>query len=136
MQKNRFVVAMVVLCLTFVFANHPQAKPGNYNEPGSNKPRIEKVFVDYDAMEILIFGQYLRDDVDPDLSLSSLPIALSVNDPGTINEVIAILPEWCEDGEYLLVLTTESGTSSFDLNINIPNAQCSNKYEINLRGVL
>ena len=128
MQKSRFVVAVVVLCLTFVYANCLQAKPENYNKPWANKPLIEKVYVDYGAMEILIFGQYLRGDVDPEVSLSSLPIALSANDTGAVGEVITILPEWYEDGRHLLVLTTESGTSSFDLNFSTPNAQCSNKY--------
>lgn len=127
MQKSRFVVAVVVLCLTFFYANCLQAKLGNSNKPGANKPLIEKVFIDYGAMEILIFGQYLRGDVDPEVSLSSLPIALSANDPGAVDEVIAILPEWYEDGGHLLVLTTEYGTSSYDLNISTPNAQCTNK---------
>ncbi len=128
MQKSRFVVIVVVLCLTFVYAEFLQAKQGNSNNPGVNKPQIEKVFVDYGAMEILIFGQYLRGNVGPEISLSSLPIALSTNDTGADDEVIAILPEWYEDGVHLLVLTTESGTSSFDLNINTPRAQCTNKY--------
>jgi len=128
MQKSRFVVAVVVLCLTFVYANCLQAKPENYNKPWTNMPLIEKVFVDYGAMEILIFGKYLRGDVDPEISLSSLPIDLSANDTGAIGEVIAILPEWYEDGRHLLVLTTKYGTSSFNLNISTPNAQCTNKY--------
>jgi hypothetical protein len=128
MQKSRFFVTVVVLCLTFVYANCIQAKPENNNKTWANKPLIEKVFVEYGAMEILIFGQYLRGDVDPEISLSSLPIALSANDTGAVGEVIAILPEWYEDGRHLLVLTTESGTSSFDLNISTPDAQCTNKY--------
>jgi hypothetical protein len=127
-HKTRFIVVVVVLCLTFVYANCLQAEPGNYSKPWANIPRIEKVFVDYGAMEILIFGQYLRGDADPEISLSSLPIALSANDTGAFGEVIATLPEWYEDGRHLLVLTTESGTSSFDLNIITPNAQCTNKY--------
>jgi hypothetical protein len=128
MQKSRFVEAVMVLCLTFVYANCLQAKPENYNKPWTNMPLIEKVFVDYGAMEILIFGKYLRGDVDPEISLSSLSIDLSANDTGAIGEVIAILPEWYEDGRHLLVLTTKYGTSSFNLNISTPNAQCTNKY--------
>jgi hypothetical protein len=77
-------------------------------------------------MEILIFGQYLRGDVEPEISLSSLPIPLSVNDTGAVDKVIAILPEWYEDGDHLLVLTTESGTSSYNLDISTPNVQCNN----------
>jgi hypothetical protein len=121
-------MVLVVLCSIFVYADCLQAKPEKFNKPGVNKPLIKKVFVHYDAMEILIFGQYLRGDVDPEISLSSLPISLSINDTGEVNVVIAILPEWYEDGKHLLKITTESGTSSVDLNISTPNAQCNNKY--------
>lgn len=127
MQKSRFVI-VAVLCFLFVSADSLQAKPGNSNNAKLNKPLIEKVVVDFNNMEILIFGQYLRGDVDPEISLSSLPIPLSVNDTGAVDKVIAILPEWYEDGDHLLVLTTESGTSSYNLDISTPNVQCNNKY--------
>ena len=127
MQKSRFVI-VAVLCFLFISADTLQAKPGNSNNAKLNKPLIEKVVVDFNNMEILIFGQYLRDAVDPEISLSSLPIPLSVNDTGAVDKVIAILPEWYEDGDHLLVLTTESGTSSYNLDISTPNVQCNNKY--------
>lgn len=127
MQKSRFVI-VAVLCFLFISADSLQAKPGNSNNAKLNKPLIEKVVVDFNNMEILIFGQYLRGDVDPEISLSSLPIPLSVNDTGAVDKVIAILPEWYEDGDHLLVLTTESGTSSYNLDISTPNVQCNNKY--------
>lgn len=127
MQKSRFVI-VAVLCFLFISADSLQAKPGNSNNAKLNKPLIEKVVVDFNNMEILIFGQYLRDAVDPEISLSSLPIPLSVNDTGAVDKVIAILPEWYEDGDHLLVLTTESGTSSYNLDISTPNIQCNNKY--------
>lgn len=127
MQKSRFVI-VAVLCLLFISADSLQAKPGNSNNAKLNKPLIEKVVVDFNNMEILIFGQYLRGDVEPEISLSSLPIPLSVNDTGAVDKVIAILPEWYEDGDHLLVLTTESGTSSYNLDISTPNVQCNNKY--------
>jgi hypothetical protein len=127
MQKSRFFI-VAVLCFLFVSADSLQAKPGNSNNAKLNKPLIEKVVVDFNNMEILIFGQYLRGDVDPEISLSSLPIPLSVNDTGAVDKVIAILPEWYEDGDHLLVLTTESGTSSYNLDISTPNVQCNNKY--------
>ena len=127
MQKSRFFI-VAVLCFLFVSADSLQAKPGNSNNAKLNKPFIEKVVVDFNNMEILIFGQYLRGDVDPEISLSSLPIPLSVNDTGAVDKVIAILPEWYEDGDHLLVLTTESGTSSYNLDISTPNVQCNNKY--------
>ena len=127
MQKSRFVI-VAVLCFLFISADSLQAKPGNSNNAKLNKPLIEKVVVDFNNMEILIFGQYLRDAVDPEISLSSLPIPLSVNDTGAVDKVIAILPEWYEDGDHLLVLTTESGTSSYNLDISTPNVQCNNKY--------
>ncbi len=119
-QKNRFVVAVSVFCLTFIFVDCLQAKPENLN-----KPLIEQVFVDYSAMEILIFGQNLRGQAEPRISLSSLPISLSANDKGAIDAVIAILPDWYEDGDHLLVLTTEAGTSIYNLKISSPNVQCN-----------
>ncbi len=128
MQKSRFIVAAVVLCFIFVSADTLQAKPGNSNKAKGNKPLIGNVVVDFSNMEILIFGQYLRGAVDPEISLSSLPIPLSVNDTGAVDMVIAILPEWYEDGDHVLVLTTESGTSSYHLDISTPNVQCNNKY--------
>lgn len=127
MQKSRFVI-VAVLCFLFISADSLQAKPGNSNNAKLNKPLIEKVVVDFNNMEILIFGQYLRGAVEPEISLSSLPIPLSVNDTGAVDKVIAILPEWYEDGDHLLVLTTESGTSSYNLDISTPNVQCNNKY--------
>jgi hypothetical protein len=139
MQKSRFFI-VAVLCFLFISADSLQAKPGNSNNAKLNKPLIEKVVVDFNNMEILIFGQYLRDAVEPEISLSSLPIPLpeislsslpiplSVNDTGAVDKVIAILPEWYEDGDHLLVLTTESGTSSYNLDISTPNVQCNNKY--------
>lgn len=130
MHKSRLVITVMLFCLIFVHANSLQAKQKSYNKPGANRPLIEKVVIDYGAMEILIFGIHLRGDVDPELSLSGLPIALSNNDTGAVDMVIAILPEWCEDGDHLLVLKTELGTSSYDLNIITPNAQCTNKYPV------
>ncbi len=130
MRRSGFIAAFVVLCFTFVSADTLPAKPGN-----SNTPLIEKVVVDFDTMEILIFGQYLRGGVDPEISLSSLPIPLSVNDTGAADKVVAILPEWYEDGDYILVLTTESGTSSFHLDISTPNIQCNYTYTMFLNGV-
>jgi len=127
MQKSSFFI-VAVLCFLFISADSLQAKPGNSNNAKLNKPLIEKVVVDFNNMEILIFGQYLRDAVEPEISLSSLPIPLSVNDTGAVDKVIAILPEWYEDGDHLLVLTTESGTSSYNLDISTPNVQCNNKY--------
>jgi hypothetical protein len=115
--KSRLIAVVVVVCLTFVYANCLQAKPNNPNSPKVNTPVIEKVVVDFDYMEILIFGQYLRGDIDPEIFLSGLPIVLSDSDTGAVEEVIAVLPEWYEDGGHLLVLMTESGASSFDLTI-------------------
>jgi hypothetical protein len=115
--KSRLIAVVVVVCLTFVYANCLQAKPNNPNSPKVNTPVIEKVVVDFDYMEILIFGQYLRGDIDPEIFLSGLPIVLSDSDTGAVEEVIAVLPEWYGDGGHLLVLMTESGASSFDLTI-------------------
>ena len=128
MQKSRLAITVIFFYLLFIHPGFLQAKQESYNKPGGNRPLIEKVIIDYGAMEILIFGQHLRGDVDPELSLSSFPIALSDNDQGAVEMVIAILPEWCEDGDHLLVLKTELGTSSYELHISTPNAQCSNEH--------